>query len=237
MEYNGVDLSNWVMVEQVENPPLPPIEITTQSAPGQNGARFVSKKPGTRTIKLKVVMAGNTRSEYEYAVDQVKSVLYAADVARLSGLPGDLRYYNATLSSWQMEKLMTIGHGNMEFFCADPFGYGLGKVIHCNVDDLVECTYGAIGTLRFTVPATIEGDIEIQLQKTGSIVRLFGPFSQGSQIAVDMYKGYATLNGMSMMPRVDIRSDWFMCKPGPVHILLTPGIITDGALSYVERWL
>lgn len=237
MIFNGTDLSDKLFVEKVDNPPVPSTQITTQSAPGKHGARFVSKKLSTRTIKVEVVVAGTSRADYMEAVREIAKVLYAPDVARLSGLPGDDHYYNATFSNWTMEKLMTIGKGSIEFFCADPFGYGVIRALPFNEDSAFIGAAPTRGVITQTVDSAVGTDVVFELIGTGRFTRVLGPFSAGDRIEINTEKGYATINGVPAMARVDISSDWFECNPGPARVDTTPNTLVGGCYTYLERWL
>lgn len=235
MIYNGVPLDDLLIVERVHNPPLPPIQITTQSAPGANGARFVSKKLSTRSIKVEVVVAGNTRAAYMEMVEHAAQILYTPDAAWLTDLPGDPRRYSATLSGWEMEKLMTIGTGSITFFCADPIAYGDIRAVPLNEDIAFKGALPISGILRQELNVQ-PGDL-LTFALGDEAVRIHGPFSVGDRIMVDMGEGYATRNGVPIADKVDIASSWFTCAPGPARIVTTPATLAQGTFTYRERYL
>lgn len=237
MIYDGICLDELLLVEKVDNPPLPAIQITTQSAPGKNGARFVSKKLSTRTIKVDITVAGKTRADYMEQVQKAAAILHRPDVARLEGLPGDQHYYWATLSRWTMQKLMQIGNGSMEFFCSDPVAYGDNRALPLNADVVIKGSLPVQGVIRQFIEEPLTDGIMFTLEATGETLRVFGSFDAGDLLIIDTGKGYATLNGVSIMDRVDIAVDWFACHPGPARILSTPGTVMDGTYTYQEQWL
>lgn len=237
MIFNGHDLSDALLIEKVNNAPVPGITITTQSAPGRNGARFVSKNIGTRTIAMDVVVAGQTRADYMTQIRAIAKVLITPDVAVLSGLPGDECWYNAVLSKWSMEKLMTIGKGSIEFFCADPYAYRYAKTIPLNE---LSATLGTIytqGVITQVVNIATEGSIIFTLDGTTHSVIIAGPFNVDDRIEIDLWKGYATLNGISCMDRVSVLSDWFEISADECKINTTPDTLVGGHYTYLERWL
>ena len=237
MIYNGHDLSDELIVEKVYNAPIPGITITTQSAPGRNGARFVSKSVGTRTIQLDVIVAGQTRADYMEKVRAVAKLLLIPDVAVLSGLPGDECWYNATLSKWTMEKLMTIGKGSIEFFCADPYAYRYAVTIPLNE---LSATIGTIytqGVITQVVNAEIEDSIRFTLDGTTKSVIIAGPFHVDDRLEIDLWKGFARLNGISCMDRVSVLSDWFEISADQCKITTVPDTLVGGHYTYLERWL
>lgn len=237
MVFNGVSLDDLIIVEKVDNPPIPAVQITTQSAPGKHGARFVSKKLSTRTIKVTVVVAGYSRADYVRQVDRAAAILYAPDEARLSGLPGDPRFYNATMSRWTMDKLMTIGKGSIEFFCSDPFGYGWARALPLGTEGMILGSTDTRGIISQRITEAVPGDLVFERTGTGELIRLFGPFEAGLRVVVDTEKGYATINGVSAMDRVDIASEWFSLPPGKSTISVSPATLTGGTYTYLERWL
>lgn len=235
MVFNGFDLSGYLDVEKVSNPPLSGVQITTQAVGGRDGARFVAKNLATRSIKIDVVIAGGTRQEYMEHVRDVARVLYSADVGELSGLPGDDRRYKATLTGWTMEKLMTIGHGSIEFLCCDPYAYGVEHTVPVNTPIQIMGSVAARGVFTLRLPAAISGDLTVTNSKTDAFVRVFGPFKAGDVVEIDTLRGYVTVNGASAMARVDIQSDWFDCT-GTLTLAVHPNNVT-GVYRYTERWL
>lgn len=237
MIYNGHDLSDVLIVERVSNAPIPSITITTQSAPGRNGARFVSKEIGTRTIQLDVVVAGQTRTEYMEQVRNIAKILISPDIAILSGLPGDDRWYKATLSRWTMEKLMTIGKGSIEFFCADPYAYRYAKTIPLNELSAAIGTIYTQGVITQVVNAEIAGSIRFTLDGTTKTILIAGPFHIDDRLEIDLLEGYATLNGASCMDRANVLSDWFEIPAEQCKITTVPDTLVGGHYTYFERWL
>lgn len=233
--FNGFDLSGYLDVEKVSNPPLSGVQIATQAVGGRDGARFVSKNLSTRTIKVDVVIAGRSRQEYMEHVRDVARVLYGVDVGKLSGLPGDDRYYKATLAGWTMEKLMTIGHGSIEFLCCDPYAYGVEHAVPINTPVQIMGSVSARGVFTLRVPAAISGDLTVSNSQTDAFVRIFGPFAAGDAVEIDTLRGYVTVNSASAMSRVDIQSDWFDCT-GTLTLAVQPSDVT-GLYRYTERWL
>lgn len=237
MIYNGHDLSDVLMIEKVNNAPIPGVTITTQSAPGRNGARFVSKNIGTRTIQMDVVVAGQTRTEYMERVRDIAKILITPDVAKLSGLPGDECFYNAVLSKWTMQKLMTIGKGSIEFFCADPYAYRMARALPLNETIAVLGTVYAQGVITQVVNEAMEGDITFTLDGTTRSITILGPFALDDRIEIDTFKGYATLNGANCMDRVSVLSDWFELPADACKIVTAPDTLEGGHYTYLERWL
>lgn len=235
MVFNGFDLSGHLLVEKVDNPPLAGVQITTQAAAGRDGARFVSRNLSTRLIRVDVVVAGRSRQEYMEHVRDVARVLYSVDVGELSGLPGDERRYKATLAGWTMEKLMSIGHGSIEFLCCDPYAYGVEHTVPLNTPVQIMGSVPARGVCELTIPAAISGDLTVTNSRTGAFVRIFGPFAAGDAVAIDTLRGYVTVNGKSAMARVDILSAWPDCA-GALSLAVQPDSAT-GVFHYTERWL
>lgn len=237
MTYNHYDLSKLLTVERVENPPMPSIDHTVIELPNVSGARFVSKRFAPRVITVKAFVEAKTREALNAAVDEIAMILNSADVGELAGLPASNRRYNASVASWDAEKFRAASSGIIEFICYDPYGYGDTHAEPLNQQiGILGSTY-AMGTITQTIPEAMPGDLQFVVAATEMTVRIFGPFSAGDVVVVDLGEGIVRINGQSAMRRVDIQSDWFVLPPGGARINTVPGTLTGGTFEYTERWL
>jgi predicted phage tail component-like protein len=233
MIFGGVDLGDYLIAAGAVDSLLPPIEAVVQEVPGMDGARYIGRKIGPRTIKMKVLMrptadrAGNIR--------ELAAVLLSDEPKRLV-LDGDPeRSYMAVLSDDSaLDSLWRHGGCELTFTCPDPVAYGRRRRATFGSEGRfrVGGTYPARGVLE-VVPASGSA-WQVTNVNTGRFVRVEAAFNGSRRLRIDMRAQRCTIDGAAADGYVTLASDYFDLPPGEAHLSTTNGSST---MTWEDRWL
>ncbi|MEE3897584.1 distal tail protein Dit, partial [Priestia megaterium] len=69
--FAGVNTPDFLIIDKVHLPPLPPSELTSIDIPMKSGSQFVNKKHGNRTITIDLTIKAPNRDKVMSMGDQL----------------------------------------------------------------------------------------------------------------------------------------------------------------------
>lgn len=143
--------------------------------------------------------------------------------------------YEARLSNVPaIDNQILWGEFELTFTCK-PYGVGVVRVVPFDAPGIVFGNGGNIET-PCVITATLAEDADgITIKHAKGLVRIIGALTAGQALAIDGEKRYVTLNGVGIMPRVDIHIDWPAALPGANTI--TVSAAASCSVAFSERWI
>lgn len=140
--------------------------------------------------------------------------------------------YDAVLSNApNLDNQVLWGAFELGFSCA-PAGRGPERVVAFGVPFACLGNANSPCVLRVTLNTTVNG-ATIYHAKGKALIT--GSIPAGQALEIDALKRYVTLNGLNIMPRVDVSIDWPVVIPGPNTI--TASVAASGTVRFAERWI
>lgn len=147
MIYDGFDFSPYLLVESIERPFLPKVDVSTDNVDGMNGSVLRSVRLDEGEVKVKVRMIRPYEEEYGLAGGfeklrrELSGRLFRETPCKLVLEDAPDVYYMAMLSKDTMiNDLVFTRTATLYFVCPDPVTFGMehtrrsdGGLIHCNV--------------------------------------------------------------------------------------------------------
>lgn len=125
MFFAGIDLKDYIIINEIENKVMPNIKNFSKDIPGMDGEYFTRSKLGIRTITVKYTI--NTLNKYQL-IDRLSvlaKILQSNIIEKLYLIPHSDKFYYAKVSD--TSNLNTFyrgkGRGSITFTCFDPFLY------------------------------------------------------------------------------------------------------------------
>jgi predicted phage tail component-like protein len=249
--FNGVDLSQFFIVENTWYPILPNIEVVTQDVSGMDGTKYVGRRlqPITFTCQMLLKEPPSSYSKHEWVKRVIAPILYTDGLVPLRLTGDEARYYMAIVSEGtQLDSLWRHGGGEIEFYCPDPIAYGTTKTskVVSGKSMTVGGTYKTSPIFRLRDIAD-KSNVMITNQATGHHVQIKSPgntFGTTNIVGVNVDMGkehceFIKSNGAveSADPYVYFASTYFDMIPGEyVDFTLSPSTIT-ATMEVTERWL
>ena len=229
MNFNGVDFSDYFVVEGVERSLMPGINNTYSKT------KHMHTEVMPTVIAVRIRLIENDDMSLVELKREVAGLLYTDEPAKLVLYDDPTRYDMAKLDgSTDFSKLWTSGSATLKFVNAEGLSYS---------DSARSLPIGTVyvGGTRPTSPiftvtfASIHvGDFVLTNTTTGKNVTITGqPFSNGAVLVIDCQKQLVTLNGNPIMPKVTLDSDFFMLEPGNNILTST----RPGTVTFSEAWL
>lgn len=211
--------------------PVPDQEVASVQIPGMDGTYdLLSGAFGQRQFKIRCAQLSTDELNLADNLMRVKEWTSGRRKLVLWDRPGIA--YDARLSrSSDVDNQSLWGEFELVFLCS-PVGYGfekdvaVGAPFWCAGNDPAPCV------ITVTLSGASNG-IKI-LHARGSAV-IDGVLQAGQTLVVDGVKRYVTLNGVGIMPRVSILSDWPSVVPG--KNVITTDVPAVGNARFVERWI
>lgn len=218
--FNGVDLSQYFIVNNITRGILPPRQIITQNIPKQAGAFFVRNKDQSKLIAVDLTVTGVGRLLANLR-DQVDEIAEKLDVDTPSPLifsdESDKTYYAVIEGGSNLTEIVAVGQGTITFLCPNPYKYGvevpavssLGEVSP-NVSGTVEVYPIVECTITVAAPEYV-----IEHVAKAQKVRLINAFVIGDTISINFNTGKILINGLLRMTTYDFtNSRWFALDVG-----------------------
>lgn len=141
--FNGVDIPSFVKVNKIVNSILPAVNQRTVEVPGRDGLYDFGNKIGTRKIEVDYTIIAIDEVDLRSRVREFANWLYYDDAKPLviNDEP-DKTYYAKVAGNTELDEILHIGQGTVQFICYDPYAYG--------VDKTVDLTQGEITTAENT---------------------------------------------------------------------------------------
>jgi predicted phage tail component-like protein len=123
--YNGVQLSDYFYIQNINRSVLPPRDISLLDVPARHGAYFTGARYGARRIDIDVTVVASTPTGY---METLRFLAFCLDVEEPSELfisdePNKHNFAILSGSTDLVNSLMTVGEGTLSFLCPDPFAY------------------------------------------------------------------------------------------------------------------
>lgn len=238
--FNGVDLSDVVVVEKITRTLIPPKNVRSVVIPGADGEYIFGSEYGIRTITLDIRIVEATYAEV------VAQQLYLAGVLhQRTGKEIHLRDFHSLglhnvgvlTSEVELERLEDTLSSQLVFSCYQPFNYA-------DEDSIFEVTTatpvlneGIEVPIKVTLNVTtaITGDVDISTDD-GQNLTLKGPFDESSTVIFEDFK--LRVNGNLMNTRIDIlNSSFITLKTGTTAMTVTGHDTNECLISFKEAKL
>lgn len=234
--YDGFDFSEYLLVRNVGRPLLPPIYVISRKIPGQNKEQFIRKEFQPITIPVEVVLYSNGDMSYNELKRFLADKLHKSEPKKLQFLDDPERYYLAILrDSTEINDLVEAGETTLHFYCPDPIAYG--KEINIDISSSPMLYNSGTWETAPLITAQITQAMSswsVILTNTGEYIQIDDALKAGDEIFIDCEKEYATKNGESIMPKLNLGSTFFKIPTGEFRLVVSGGTVT---LKYHERWL
>jgi predicted phage tail component-like protein len=141
--FAGVNTPDFLIIDKVHLPPLPPSELTSIDIPMKSGSQFVNKKHGNRTITIDLTIKAPGRDKVMSMGDQLADFLQHDEPQPIifRDLPGR-KYYAILDGDTDLEKIEHLGKGSIKLICHDPHGYGEQRSYNITSDTTMLVNYG-----------------------------------------------------------------------------------------------
>lgn len=235
MIFNDMDFGDYIKVEKVRDPLLPPVLNLSRELPGKNGSLYKRNKLEPKNIEVEIRLIEKNRSKVKEKARTVSRLLYTKEPKKLRFKEEPDKYYLAILdSSTDLERFLFTGFSILTFVALDPIAYGNTKQINLSTNTIFHNTATANTRAVITIPVTTNLDhIRIVNQTTGEFVHIDHSFISGDIVVIDFVDEYITKNGYSIMKDLHLESDFFDIGVGENR--LTSNV--EGTIKYTERWL
>ena len=121
VNYNGVFLSNYCKIMEVERDIMPPRSLSTLSVGGKDGAYLFGKKVEPRFFTVEIMFIGDVVQEKR----SLASVLDTDEPKPLEFSDEPNRTYYAIVSDdTDIDHILNVGRGEITFVALDPYAYG-----------------------------------------------------------------------------------------------------------------
>lgn len=236
MIFNGIDFSDYFVVEYIRRQFLPPIEAVTVEVPGRVGNRFVKSKLDEGVVEVDIRIIEKTRLLAQQKARQMAGLLYTTEPKKLI-LRDTPDSFNLAILDGDMdfEKFLHTGFTTLTFLCPDPSMYDLTETTIVNVQSKTIVNPGTLPSRGIlTVKPGTRTNVKITLQNTGEYIHIEDSFIASDTVVIDMEEESVRKNDILIMDKLDINSDFFEIPTGNSTITTTGGTIT---VKYRRRWL
>lgn len=229
--YNGVNLSNVVVVESVTRPILPTIINEGLFIDGKAGQLLKRSVIDNKLIQVHIRILESTKEERDVVLKKLKTALYSSTPKKLELKDTNLYNYAQITSTSDLNVDTGTRSVSLMFECYDPFDYGEVKQTPINSDFINEGGE-TVGVLKCTTNAT--NLIRVK-QRNKVMLTIEHNVIAGNELVIDLEKELITLNGASIMKYLSLNSDFFTIDPGLNNITVEG--VSSGTVEYRERWL
>jgi len=218
INFNGVDLGEYLTVNNIDRSILPAQENTTINIPGRAGSLFVKKKDGSKPIPCEITIVEENSGLLRLKLNELASVLGTNTPSALifSDEP-TMTYYGIVDGQTDLDEIVAIGRGTITFLCPNPYKYETETQAVSALGEVSPTVSGNVGTYPIA-ECTITADAAeyvIEHVAKAKKVRLISPFVIGDTISINFNTGKILINGLLRMTTYDFtNSRWFTLDPG-----------------------
>lgn len=232
MNFNGIDLSNYITIRKVRRDILPLLENFTISPPHMVGSYFTRKKIHEREISVDFFMSATSKSALRANVLAIAEIFNQSEPKTLYFNDEAVIYYAILAGSTDMEEILATSQGTLQFLCPDPYKYAVSDTVIDKTSPAIALTYNT----PCVISATLAGSASyIEIGVGTDKVRFDYALISGDEVTVDTKNRTALLNGtIDLRPYKTITSEWIQIKTGTVNVV---PLATNVSISYRERWL
>lgn len=234
MEFNGIDFSEYLIVEEVRRPFLPSSDFLTEQVMNKRGSLFFKRENTEEVIEADIRLIRNSRQSIQELKRFLQRSLYTDKPAKLILRDNPTVFNLAILGKTELEVFLRTGFTTLEFICHDPTNYSLYEQTYALKQGDNTIYYN--GTYPAGFVARISGasgtDLDIRSITTGDYIRITGNPVASDKYLIDTKKEFVTKNNVSDMKNIFFESDFFYLLPGENKIRLSSG---NGEISYREQ--
>lgn len=234
MEFNGVDFSEYLVVEEVRRPFLPSSDFLTEKVMGKRGVRFFRREETESVIEVDVRIIRNNRKSVQEIKRYLQRFLYTEKPEKLLLRDNTSIFNYGILGRTDLDIFLRTGSTTLEFICHDPTNYSsnVHEMSLKTGDNIIfyQGTY-AVGPL-VRISNASGSYIDVRLVNTGDYVRIIDNPLLTDVYEIDMENENVKKNGVQFMKQVYFESDFFELVPGENNIRLSSG---SGTLSFREQ--
>jgi len=218
INFNGVDLGEYLIVNNIDRSILPSQENTTINIPGRAGSLFVKKKDGSKPIPCEITIVEENSGLLRLKLDELASALDAnTPSAIIFNDEPNMTYYGIVDGQTDLDEIVAIGRGTITFLCPNPYKYETETQAVSALGEVSPTVTGNVETYP-TVECTITVDAAeyvIEHVAKAQKVRLISPFVIGDTISINFNTGKILINDVLRMTTYDFtNSRWFTLDPG-----------------------
>ena len=239
--FNGVDLSNVVVIENIKRSLFPLKSVRSISMPGADGEYVFGSSYGIRKISVDFRIVEDTYEEV------LETKLYLASVLG-ERLPKKLELkdfhhlniYNLAILSSEIEldKNLDTLSGTLDFICHNPFNFSDNEISHnINSTPKTVVNNGVTISPKITINVVTEiNDFVNIVTNDGQNLKLMGPFLAGSNFVFEDYT--LRINGNLSNLRINLdESSFIFLKRGSTNVSITGQGSSVCTLSFKEQYL
>lgn len=124
IKFNGKDIPSFVIVQNINQSVLPSISQKTTKVNGRAGEIDFGNEIGARIIEVELTVVGSNLVDLRGKVRQLASWLYYEEAKELIFSEESDKYYLAKFTGdSDLEEIVRIGQGSIQFYCSDPHAY------------------------------------------------------------------------------------------------------------------
>lgn len=241
MHFNGVDITKYAKILNIQRSILPPIENKSIEIPGREGSMFIKNRLKEREIFIKLELKGvNRRNVYSKARDLL-ALLYTDNPAELWFNDDPDYYYKAILSGdTNLSLIYLYGIIELKFICYDPYMYhrrgkeiryshnsGLEQIELYNNSDFIADTIFDFTALDFG-----KSNLSIRNLTNGTGINTSANINT---MHMDSKRNLIIINGAIANDKLTFSSSYITLAPGLNTIEFN--FRTQGTIKYIERRL
>lgn len=126
LNFNGISLPSYIKVKEISNPVLPSISQNTVKVSGKPGLISFKNEIDSKIITVTVSIIADSPSDLRSKVRSFAAWLYSDKPQKLILANDPTVYYMAQVSGdTNLDEILKVGQGEIQFICHDPFAYGL----------------------------------------------------------------------------------------------------------------
>lgn len=230
--FNGLDLSEYLIIKSIKESVLPPVSTVRRTIPGRIGSKYIEKTLGERIIEIDVEIQADSFNDRQDILDLIAPRLYTEEEKELT-LRGKRKYYASIDSETPLDNLIYNGVTTLTFLATDPLAYGGTKIFGIGSPMQNNGTHKTTGTItvKITAPTSL---LTVKLVGTDKKITLGHDFIANDTVVIDLEGEKVYKNTHSIMADCYIESDFFDIPTGEFNISVSSGSAT---LRFKERWL
>jgi predicted phage tail component-like protein len=128
LKFANIELGDYFKVTKINKSILPPRENYSMELPKVHGAYYTGYKYQPRVISVDVIINATTPGEY---MSTIRTLAYALDIKEPSELifsdEADKMYYAVIDGSTDIDEILNLGKGTINFICHDPYAYSINE--------------------------------------------------------------------------------------------------------------
>ena len=128
IKYNGIEIPNFVKVNNIVNSVLPSISQSTKKINNKDGQIDYGTEIGTRSIQVSITIIANDITDLRVKVRELAEWLYYEEAKKLVILEEEDIFYMAKATGDSiLSEILSIGKATISFICHDPFAYNMNE--------------------------------------------------------------------------------------------------------------